>query len=198
MDMDFNSFDDIPIPLRVGFIGVACALLFYFAYMFDFSGQLRIIKSNQNLENDLKGSLQAQTSARNNLQKNISDYPHLFATLIEWQLQLIKPEQLPDLLNEILKIGTANSLQFDLFNPGEKIKADLYYKVPIKIVAEGSYNQLADFISQIANMKWLIAVDNFIIAKKVVTQENKTDVAAVNNNSLVSEINLEAYYRAGK
>jgi hypothetical protein len=43
MDLNFNSFDDIPIPLRVAFIGVICALLFYFAYMFDFSYTLRVI-----------------------------------------------------------------------------------------------------------------------------------------------------------
>jgi Tfp pilus assembly protein PilO len=199
MDLNFNSFDDIPIPLRVAFIGVICALLFYFAYMFDFSYTLRVINANKNQENDLKTNLQVVINQRNDLQANISDYQQLFATLVEWQGQLIKPEQLPDLLNEMLKIGTADSLQFDLFNPGEKIKEDLYYKVPIKIVAEGSYNQIADFISQIANLKWLIAVDDFIIvAKRRLNPEAKANPGEeIGNNNLVSEINVEAYYRAG-
>ena len=198
MDLNFNSFDDIPVPLRIAFIGVICGLLFYFAYMFDFSYTLRVINANKNQENDLKANLQVVINQRNDLQANISDYPALFATLVEWQSQLIKPEQLPDLLNEMLKIGNGNSLQFDLFNPGEKIKDDLYYKVPIKIVAEGSYNQIADFISQIANMKWLIAVDDFIIAKKRLTPDAKANPAdEASNNNLVTEINVEAYYRAG-
>jgi type IV pilus assembly protein PilO len=197
MDLQFNSIDDIPIPFRVVFIAAVCALLFYFAYMFDFSYGLRVIRANKNQETDLKAALQSLINSRNDLQANINDYPQLFATLIEWQDQLIKPEQLPDLLNEILKVGTGNSLQFDLFNPGEKVKEDIYYKVPIIIVVEGSYNQIADFISQLANMKWLIAVDNFIIAKKRLVTSPNVDAAAENNN-LVSEIHLEAYYRAGK
>ena len=196
MDLNINSFADIPAALKVAFVGLICAVIIYFAYMVDFSYILHVIASNQKKEGDLKISVQAMVDGENTLQKSISDLPDLLVTLIKWQGQLIKPTELPDLLSEILKIGTGNNLQFDLFSPGDKVKVDLYYKLPIKnLVVSGSYNQIADFISQLANMKWLVAITNFGIIKKEL--DKKLPAAAV-TGALVAEINLEVYYRATK
>jgi type IV pilus assembly protein PilO len=194
MDMNFNSFSDIPVPVRMAFIAVICAVIAYFCYMVDFSYLLRVIHNNQKKEDDLKTSLQVMIDGENTLQNSISDLPALFSTLVQWQGQLIKPTELPDLLSEILRIGTGNNLQFDLFSPGDKVKVDLYYKLPIKIVVSGSYNQIADFISQIANMKKLVAISNFGIMRKDL--DKKLPAAAI-TGALIAEINLEVYYRAG-
>jgi type IV pilus assembly protein PilO len=198
MDLDFRTFDEIPLIIKAAFVAAICGLVFYFAYMFDFSYTLRVIHGNAQKEADLKIQYQALVDTKKTLENNIADFPQLLTTLAEWQGQLIKPTELPELLNEILKIGTNNNLQFDLFNPGEKIKDDIYYKLPIKILAQGSYNQIADFISQIANMKWLIAIDNIIIAKKGVLAAAAKSDALVSNGALLAEVNLEVYYRASK
>jgi type IV pilus assembly protein PilO len=196
MDLNVNSFDDIPIIIRVAFIAIICAVIAYFSYMVDFSYELRVIHNNQKKEGDLKTSLQGMVDAENTQAAAISDLPALFKTLLQWQGQLIKPTELPDLLSEILKIGTGNNLQFDLFSPGDKTREDIYFKLPIKIVVTGSYNQIADFISQLANMKWLVAVDNFIIMKKEL--DKRAIASPTTTGLLVSEINLEVFYRAGK
>jgi type IV pilus assembly protein PilO len=199
MDLDFNSFDDIPLPIKAAFVAIICALVFYFAYMIDYSNTLRITRANQSKEADLKTSLQSLYDTNTALRNKISDFQELTKTLVQWQSQLIKPSELSDLLNEILKIGSGNNLQFDLFNPGDKIKEDMYLKVPIKIVVEGSYNQIADFISQIANMKWLIAVNDFIIAKKKILVNGKESSETTNTSGgLISEITVEVYYRDSK
>lgn len=196
MDLNFNSFGDIPASIRYFIIAAVCAIIFYFAYMLDFSGLQRVIKNNQQKENDLKTQFSALITVEALADSALSHLPQLQETLKAWQGELIKPSQLPDLLNEILKIGTSNNLQFDLFNPGEGLKVDQYIKIPIRVIIKGNYDQIANFISQVANMKWLVGITNFSIEKKADLDKKTVDPALLGR--LTSELNLEVYYLADK
>jgi type IV pilus assembly protein PilO len=194
MNLDLNNIGDMSVSLKALVIAVICSFIFYFGYMSDFATLLRIIKGNKQQELDQKTQLTGLVTSQAIEQNNLAHLPQLQKTLTDWQGQLIKPNELSDLLNEILKIGTANNLQFDLFNPGEKIKEQDYIQVPIKVVVKGNYDQIANFISQLANMKWLVGIDSFIIGKpnereKKGANQNPTDVGRI-----ASELNLEVYY----
>jgi type IV pilus assembly protein PilO len=70
-----------------------------------------------------------------------------------------------------------------------------YEKIPIKVVVVGSFHQIADFISQIANMQAIVVIGNFTISN-----ENKIDLLgdklakqAVAQHLLSAEMTLEVY-----
>jgi type IV pilus assembly protein PilO len=198
MNLDFNNIGDIPVSIKIIIVAFISAIIFYFAYFLDFASLQRIIKTNEQHETDLKTQLAGLIGAEAIIDTELSHLPQLQKILAEWQGQLIKPSELPALLNEILKIGTANTLQFDLFNPGEKLKEDQYMKVPIRVIVRGSYDQIANFISQVANMKWLVGIESFNIEKKAMTDTEKKAVDQSSPSHIVSEINLEVYYLADK
>jgi type IV pilus assembly protein PilO len=198
MNLDFNNIGDIPVSIKIIIVAFISAIIFYFAYFLDFASLQLIIKTNEQHETDLKTQLAGLIGAEAIIDTELSHLPQLQKILAEWQGQLIKPSELPALLNEILKIGTANTLQFDLFNPGEKLKEDQYMKVPIRVIVRGSYDQIANFISQVANMKWLVGIESFNIEKKAMTDTEKKAVDQSSPSHIVSEINLEVYYLADK
>jgi type IV pilus assembly protein PilO len=199
MDSDMANFDvsDIPVSMQFFITALLCAMVFYLAYMIDFSYMRHMITSSQRQEMDLKTQLAGAINAEAEVNADLSQLPQLEKTLKEWQNTLIKSSDVPDLLNDILKTGTANSLQFDLFTPGEKSKVGDYIKVPIKAVVSGNYDQIATFMSQIANMKRLVGIDNFNIEQKNLTSGKKPSEAEANGN-LLAELTLEVYYLADK
>ena len=197
-DYDLKNIHKWPISLRALVIGFACAIAFYFGYSRYLSTlNLNLSKAKQH-ETELKGQLQLSISQKNSLQSELQQFPKYVSLLNVWNNQLIRYVNLPQLLNDILKIGAQNNVYFSLLNPGKEMKENFYMKTPIKLIAVGSYHQIASFASQLANLNWIIVIGDFSISN-----ENKNDVlgtklAAQANaeNLLTVEMNLEVYSRA--
>ena len=130
----------------------------------------------------------------------VLQFPEVLKLLNEWQGQLITGSNLPDLLNQILKIGAANHLQFSLFVPGAKKQEDDYFMVPIKVLVRGNYNQVANFISQVANLPQIVVISDFMMLKLAnaagVDEKETEDAGAA--NYLTTALTLEVYYLANK
>lgn len=186
------DLNDIPISMQFFITALICGVVFYFAYMIDFSSLHHVIASSQRQEADLKVGMEAALDTEAAINADLSQLPQLQKTLKTWQNTLVKSAELPDLLNEILKLGTANNLQFDIFSPGEKTKDGDYIKVPIKAVITGNYDQVASFLSQVANMSWLVGINNFVIEEKNLTTSRKPGAAEL-DGQLIAEVTLEVY-----
>ncbi|MDR3491232.1 MAG: type 4a pilus biogenesis protein PilO [Gammaproteobacteria bacterium] len=198
--MNLKNFDDIPLTMQGIIIGVFCIIFFSLGYMWDISTIKKKLVTEKTHEQDLKLELEALAHTNDKLQTDVAKTPNISAALKEWQGKLVKVSGLPDLLNDILKVGTANQLQFNLFTPGAEVKEGSYLKVPIKTVVTGDYKQIATFISQIANMPSIIVIGDFLIAKQdSTTPKDNTatnDKASVDtsNDMLRAELTLEVYY----
>lgn len=197
MKFNIRNVHDWPLSLRCG-VGVVIFLVTLFlGYRFDLSSlstQLNVVTQQ---EDDLKLQYDALMKKKAVLKHDLAGLPALRAQLVEWKKSIIKHEDLADLLNSILKVGTSNHLYISLFDPDAAIKEGEYEKLPIKVIVVGSYHQLADFISQLANLPQLVAIGDFIISN-----ENKNDVLgaklaqqANEQNLLTAEMKLAIYYQ---
>ena len=91
------------------------------------------------------------------------------------QVELLE-QQLPGkaemdaLLSEINQAGVGRGLQFELFKPGQlQLKAH-YAELPIEIKLSGSYDALAGFVSDIANLPRIVTLDHLSIHRQKDTQ----------------------------
>lgn len=199
IDYDIKNITNLPLKAQLLVSSIFFFVILYFGYLWDFSALNRQIASGKQQEQDLKIQVEALIDDLADLNDEISQLPKLKEMLQTWQAKLVKPSELPDLLNEILKVGTNNQLQFDLFNPGAEVKEDLYYQVPIKTIVTGDYNQIASFLSQVANMPWIVVIDNFVINKgQNKLYEKKIAEQPGYANRLTAEITLEVYHLAEK
>jgi|GEM_PF-159307 len=199
--LDFKNIYEWPFYGRGIVFLVVCLGVFYLGYLIDFSSFSGQIYSRVQQERDLKSQVKAILDTEEDMKELVSQYPEVVKLLNAWQGQLIDGDNLPDLLNKILKIGASNQLQFSQFAPGVKKQRNDYLMVPIKVVARGNYNQIANFISQVANMPQLIAIGDFVIQKQVVTDSEKTASEQAQSSATASTtagITLEVYYLANK
>ena len=80
--------------------------------------------------------------------------------------QLPNESEIPDLLIDMTQVGLARGLQFEQIKPGVTIEKDFYAEKLVNIKANGSYHQIANFISDIAALPRIINVANFQLVRE--------------------------------
>jgi type IV pilus assembly protein PilO len=192
---NFNSVYDWPPPLRFLVLLLFFVMVFYGGYYFDLTKLSRHVLSLRQQENSIKQQLEIVYSKKAAVESEIAQLPALNDTLLVWQAKLAKPKDLAELLHQILKIGVVNQLQFVFFNPGTERAEGIYSSQPLKIVVVGNYHEIANFVSQIANMPTIVVVKNFTVIKgDAAALSGATVTTPSTGDHLTAEFTLEVYH----
>ncbi|HVY53474.1 MAG TPA: type 4a pilus biogenesis protein PilO [Gammaproteobacteria bacterium] len=191
--IDLRNFYEWPLLARSIIIFLVCVGVFFGGYFFDFSNLSSQIYARYKDEQDLKSQIQSILKIEESMEGSVSQFSELVGMLDSWQAQLISANNIPDLLNQILRLGSQNHVKFILFTPGDKSKKDDYFVMPIKAIVLGNYQQLASFISQLANLPQIVVINNLSIASTAEKDKSDNGEAA---NQLTAGLDLEVYYLA--
>ncbi len=194
--MDFNRFYAWPFRLQLVVFGLLFLVVFYLGYQLIISPYYNDLLNAQEQETNLKINVQSTIHRSALLQGTAAQLPALQQKIDQLRKNLIVRANAPELIKEILTKGNANHLHFSVFDPSEEKGDGGYEKIVIKISAIGSYHQFANFMSEIANMPWMIVIEQFVISS-----ENKTDVApgakpavpVLSGAALSGELTLDVY-----
>lgn len=185
-----------PLTTRCLIIGLICLVVFYLVYSYEIAPLKSQLETAHTKEADLKSQLVLVIDKQMSVKKDLTQYSQYDSLLTEWKSKLVPYNAIPELLNTILKTGATGHISFAQFNPGVSEPAGLYSMLPIRVIAVGSYHHLADFMSQVANMEWIVTFGNFNFSN-----ENKTDVLgsklateAGAENLLTAELTLQIYH----
>lgn len=196
--MTLENIHEWPIMTRILVLGLIFALVFFMGYRFDLANQSKLLIRAAATETDLKQQLELVISRNKGIEAEVDKLPALQTELQKWNKEIIPYDQIPQLLNDILKVGGDNHLYFSSFVPTASVAVEKlpYARVPIKAVVVGNYHEIADFISQLANMNWVIVVGNFKISSsnEAVVLGDKLAEQAKLQHLLSAEINLEIYH----
>lgn len=185
-NMSLNNIHEWPLITRLLLLILVFLAVFYLGYRFHLAGQVQSLSRAHQQEVDLKQQIEFIVQKNQAIKSEVSRLPKLQAELVKWKRQLVNYNDLPDLLNQILKLGADNSLFFSSFTPGDSVKVAVaeagaasaqsdppastanisFDKVPIKVVVVGTYHQLAAFISQLANLPLIVAIENFTVSNE--------------------------------
>lgn len=149
-------------------------------------------KRNQltELENQLL-SLKTVFEIKQKKAANLQDYQEQLVQLEQMLSQALK--QMPNraevasLLADISQVGSANGLVVKLFQPNPEVYKSFYWELPIHIQVLGQYQQLAAFVSHLAEMPRLVTIHEINIAP--LGSQNKERVM------LMSAV-IKTYYEA--
>lgn len=199
--MTLNNVYEWPLMTRLLLLGLIFFISFYLGYRMALSNLFSKLSAAEQKETDIKQEIEFVIHKSKVIQSEISHLPVLRRELDKWNKELVNYQDLPQLLNQILKLGADNHLFFSLFTPGESVNVPLpprpvegvapmqadvaapppdpnavpaptdqkmivYKQVPIKVVVVGNYHEIADFISQLANLPWIVDVGNFTITSE--------------------------------
>lgn len=197
MMMSFDNLYEWPWSRKIIFLAIIFTIIFYLGVWFDIYSLKDELQKSRNQEVVLKRQLDSSLEKVVIGFNDVSSLTKYQFDLQNWQNTLVQYKDLPELLNQILQIGQANNISFVLFAPQEKIVArGQYVNVPIKVIAVGSFHQMAVTFSQIANIKTIVSIGKFVMSNT-----NKPDVLgadlakkATSENLLTAEFMLELYY----
>jgi type IV pilus assembly protein PilO len=196
--INFFIINDLPILTRILIAVLVCSGVFYVGNKVDIKKLRDKLETAQQQEGTLKNEIKLVIDQEGQINSEISKFLVYSELLNKWENKLAISSNVDNLFNQILKSGADKGLRIIFFDPEPAKKEGIYFKVVIKIIALGNYNQIGNFMSQLANMSSIIAIRDFSITTKkkntLITSKDKLAEQMVNPDQLQLETVIDVYY----
>ncbi|WP_242612609.1 type 4a pilus biogenesis protein PilO [Corticibacter populi] len=151
------------------FVAVAVAVLLWFLWLTGYRDELESARAQ---EATLRTEFSRDYRKAVNLDalKAQREQAIQYVTLLEKQLP--SKAEMSALLSDINQAGIGRGLQFELFKPGSVQLKDYYAEQPIEIQVSGSYDEVGQFVSDLAHLPRIVTLGNLQIEKG---QKNMAD-----------------------
>ncbi|TSE20219.1 Pilus assembly protein, PilO [Tepidimonas alkaliphilus] len=151
------------LPRALLLIGVALALLAALWYLWLSDQEVQLDNARQR-ESELRTQFTqkaAQAAALDTLKQQLEQVRQFVAQL---EKQLPSRAEMDALLSDINQAGVGRGLQFELFRPGQEQVRDHYAELPITVRVTGSYEEIGQFVSDVAHLSRIVTLTNLSIA----------------------------------
>lgn len=163
-DLDFNNIGSWPGALKVIVAVVVFAVLLFLGYNFHLK--------------ELQAQLERTEAQESTLRKEFSDKSFRAANLDAYKAQLVEIEErfgvllqqlpsdteVPGLLEDITQMGLNSGLEFESITLQPEVVQPFYIELPIRIVVQGNYHDIATFVSSVAGLPRIVTLHDFDIA----------------------------------
>ena len=160
-DLDLNDIASWPAlakSLVFSFIMLLIIGLGYYVYIDDSINALNTAKSQ---ENQLKDTLNLKATQAANLPAYKQQMIELQAMLKEQLKQLPNKNEIATLIDDISYLATKDELKISKINWEAEINKQFYTELPMTIQLSGNYNQIGNFISDLASLPRIVVLQNF-------------------------------------
>jgi type IV pilus assembly protein PilO len=177
---DFNYLVEDPSsvswPVKAIALLIVLGMVMFAGYHFLITEQTEQLKTVIAKEDELKQVLetrQRRASQLDSYEKQLEEMQNSFGNLIQ---QLPSSTEIPSLIVDISEKGITNGLEIDLFEPAAEVEKEFYAEKPIKLIAMGSYRELAMFVSDISGLPRIVTIHDIKLtpyedAKKAAEKE---------------------------
>ena len=172
--LDTNDIGRWPLLFRailiaIIFVAVSIGGSYYFVYR----TKAALLKEVEAKEVEHKLTFVAKQRRAANLDAYKAQLKEMEVSFGAMLRQLPSRTEVPSLLVDISQTGLAAGLEERLFQPSSEIKKDFYAELPIKIRLQGSYHDLAQFVSGIAALPRIVTLHDVLIQPEKNTGGNK-------------------------
>jgi type IV pilus assembly protein PilO len=157
--MTRRSRNERSVTWRFSTAVVIIALLAGF-YQFVYKKKVEHIRIFEAQLTKLNSELADLRAIKKKLEEFKSMIAELEVQLDEAQRQLPRSKEIPTLLNDISKFGKQAGLEFLSFRPANEAKKGFYAEVPINLVVNGPFHNLAQFIDDIVHYPRIIKISS--------------------------------------
>jgi len=166
--LDTNDIGRWPLMFRailiaIIFVAVSAGGSYYFVYR----AKATLLKNAEAKEITLKDTFETKQQRAANLEAYKEQLKEMEVTFGAMLRQLPSRTEVPSLLVDISQTGLAAGLEERLFQPSDEIKRDFYAELPIKIRLQGSYHDLALFVSGIAALPRIVTLHDVTIQPEI-------------------------------
>lgn len=160
-DLDFNNAGAWPAPIKA----IAGILLLVIVLVAGYKFHLEDIQLQLDQQQAEEVSLKEQFSVKAFQAANLEAYKEQmkemeasFGALLR---QLPSDTEVPGLLEDITRTGLASGLEFSEIKLLPEVQQQFYIELPIQIVVEGGYHDLATFVSGVSSLPRIVTLHDF-------------------------------------
>ncbi|MBK8453476.1 MAG: type 4a pilus biogenesis protein PilO [Thiofilum sp.] len=198
---DFNYLVEDPasVSWSVKLIALLMVLGFvlFAGYHFMIVERVETLKTVAAKEDELKQTLesrQRRASQLDSYEKQLEEMQNSFGNLLQ---QLPSSTEIPALIVDISEKGITNGLEIELFEPAAETQKEFYAEKPIKIIALGSYRELAMFVSDISGLPRIVTIHDIKLGfaedpDKLKDKKNDKNTNLMVNEKPISRLRMEA------
>jgi type IV pilus assembly protein PilO len=164
---EINSLAEDPSSVSWSVKGLALAVLMgvvlFLGYKLVIVSQIEELEVVEQKEQELRQTFETRQKRASQLplyQAQLAEMEHVFGDLLK---QLPSNVEIPGLILDISEKGLSNGLELELFEPTGDVLMDFYAEKPIKIIAKGSYRELATFVSDIAGLPRIVTISDITL-----------------------------------
>jgi type IV pilus assembly protein PilO len=141
-------------------VAILCVIVGLYLYAFFFPQQV-VLKTAKGELSKLAKELNESKAITRDLQKFKDQVQKLNAELKNALTQLPNEREIPEILKNISSLGKESNLEFTLFRPKPEEPQQFYAKVPIELVALGTYHNIGIFFDKVSKLPRIINVVDF-------------------------------------
>jgi type IV pilus assembly protein PilO len=134
-------------------------------YVADWQGQVDELAAGAQQEAKLKDEYKSKKQQAVNLdlhRQQLREIDNSFGALLK---QLPNKSQMDALLVDINQAGLGRGLQFELFKPApQETTKDFYAELPVSVRVTGSYHDMGQFASDIAQLSRIVTLNDIAIS----------------------------------
>lgn len=186
-NLDFQTIGLASLGTRAVIFLFVIVLLVGAIFYFDTMPQREILDQKKQTELSLLETIKTKQRLAANLKAYQDQLKEMQTRFGELLRQLPNKSEAENLIIDIAQTSLKNGLQNKQIQPGAEIKHAFYAETPYTLTLEGTYNQLAKFISDTANLPRIVTLHNPTISRE---QGDKPDMKTP---SLVMKIVTKTY-----
>jgi len=161
MALSMDSVLKLPTPKKVMIlVAILCVIAGLYLYLF-FMPQREELNSAKGELSKLTKELSESRAITRDLEKFKGQVEKLNEELKDALTQLPNEKEIPEILKNISSLGKESNLEFTLFRPKPEEPQQFYAKVPIELVALGSYHNIGIFFDKVSKLPRIINVVDF-------------------------------------
>jgi type IV pilus assembly protein PilO len=157
-------------------VAILCVIAGLYLYAF-FLPQQESLKMAKGELSRLAKELTESKAITRDLQKFKEQVQKLNEELKIALTQLPNEREIPEILKNISSLGKESNLEFTLFRPKPEEPQQFYAKVPIELVALGSYHNIGIFFDKVSKLPRIINVVDFNMTRaKDIRGKSETEI----------------------
>ncbi|HET9037696.1 MAG TPA: type 4a pilus biogenesis protein PilO [Myxococcaceae bacterium] len=156
---------------RWGGLAGALVLITVLNYFLLISPELTKLEQQAAQQRQLDSQLQEKSEIAQNLNERRREMDVLQQKLDEALSELPESADLDELLAQLNEIGRKSGLEISTVEPTPEETAQIYVKIPIKMVLTGNYHEVAMFLQSLANLRRIVNVNNIQLGSPTLKAE---------------------------
>lgn len=159
-NLDFQTIGLASLGTRMVIFLFVIVLIVGAVIYFDTMPQRDELAQKQRQEASLLGTIETKQKLAANLKAYQDQLKEMQTRFGELLRQLPNKSEAENLIIDVAQTSLKNGLKNKQIQPGREIKHTFYAEMPYTLTLEGTYNQLAKFISDTANLPRIVTLHN--------------------------------------